>query len=1684
LDSALQASIKLSNYKREEVESIQPLLPFELDAMEFYSSTPVSGYAWARYSASSGAETTSQKFDIDICDEQGQICVRLEGLSLRMLTDDLVIAAGAQDSARDQLNRTTESTRYQYVQTASSHSLEERAVLQSSVFSLESTIPSATVLTDQVLEDHIRDVVRENIAAGLKIEQQAIQDDRPFTDYGVDSSISARLTKLISQYWNITIQATVLFDHSSIDQLVDYILLSYRDVLVEQMSNENIDESVPTGSHSLESIDSSPSAREANGSHRQRFRTPPHNRDWGSSGIANKARHDKINQGIAIVGMSGRFAQSDNLDQLWAHLANGKDLVTEASRWPLPATDKEGEALCRSGSFLNDIARFDPLFFNISGLEATYMDPQQRLFLEESWKALEDAGYVGLNDTGTTCGVYVGCGPSDYADLFSDEIPAQSFWGNSSSVLASRISYHLNLQGPAIAIDTACSSSLVAMHMASQALWDKEIDLAIAGGVFVQATSDFFQLTNNAGMLSATGHCHTFDARADGFVPGEGAGVVVLKRLGDALADGDHIYGVIRGSGINQDGATNGITAPSAKSQERLEREVYEKFAIGAEEIQYVEAHGTGTELGDPIEYQALTKAFRQDTTKKGYCAIGSIKTNLGHTVTAAGVAGVLKILLSLKHKQIPPSLHYQQGNPEIDFEDSPFYVNTELKEWEVEENRTRCAAVSSFGFSGTNAHMVIEEAPKIDRQAVKNPGHLIVLSARSEEQLRQQVEQLITHIEVTSELALGDISFTLLAGRKHFEHRLTIIVKELIELTTALSKWLETGSVSRIRVGHYQKGVQKEEASLKRYGNQCIDACKDGLNGNEYLENLSVVSDLYAQGYGLDYQQLFVNDSCSRISLPTYPFSKERYWVDDKKPIESSQLVTSQLHPLLHQNDSNAVEVSYSSHFSGEEFFFTDHLVKGNKVLPGVAHLEMARVAISRALRTDGAIELNDVVWLRPVVISDEGLCIHISVVPISDRKAEYDIYSIDEQGEETIYSQGEGCLIERADQQLVDLEALNSLCVENTWTSERLYSECAKIGLQYGCGFKGVIELGAGVDERGEFQVLSKFELPSFLDETVGVYGLHPSVLDSALQASIMLSLFEKEEVELIQPQLPFALDTIEFHRSTPDSGYAWVRYSASNGAEAVVRKFDIDICNEQSQVCVRLKGFSLRTLIGDIAISTVGMESSAEQLKKPIEPTLQWFLPDWEAVGGLSLLDDAPDAASTLVFDSAADALMKKTLKGYLPTVECVSATCPLSLEELIRIVKKRDKLKHVIWILPRDACCEAEAEALVSDQERGVLLGFRLVKALLSSGYDIQPLQLSVLTRQTQAIGAEEHYPAHASVHGFIGSVAKEQSHWSIRLLDLPLTIEEALLRESLCLPCDKAGNAWAYRQGQWYQQKLLPMNMPPLSDHSSALYRHGGVYVVIGGAGGLGEVWSEQLVQDYQAQLVWLGRRKLDATIQAKIDRLGSLGPEPVYLQVDAADREALEGARQQIRSQFENIHGLVHSAIVLNDKSVENMDEDHFMISLRAKVDTSVRLAQVFAKETLDFVVFFSSIQSFMKPAGQSNYVAGCTFQDAFVRSLEEQWDCFVKVMNWGYWGSVGIVTDEHYQNRMAAMGIGSIEPVEGMVALDQLLKSSISQLGFAKIAKLKAVLPQISSTGQVELVENEAAIETQMRQL
>ncbi len=572
--------------------------------------------------------------------------------------------------------------------------------------------------------------------------------------------------------------------------------------------------------------------------------------------LVKRTRPRKVEE-IAVIGMAGRFAQAPNLSSFWSMIAEGRDGVIE-----LPEQRREGGAVERGG-FLPDHDLFDPLFFKISPTEAALMDPQQRIFLEQAYAAFEDAGYAEPDLSGLRCGVFVGAGSGDYSrqlDGVGQGAGPQALMGNVASILSARISYFLNLKGPSLAIDTACSSSLVAVHLACEALRSGSCEMALAGGVCVVNTTLFLTAMREAGMLSPSAACHTFDADADGFVVGEGAGAVILKPLERALADGDHIYGVIRGSAINQDGRTNGITAPSAPSQTALEREVYEATGIDPASIGYIEAHGTGTPLGDPIEIEALTSAFRAWTDRSGFCGIGSVKTNIGHALTAAGIAGLIKVLLMLRHGQIPPSLHFNAPNPRIDFASTPFFVTDQPRPWARLGDAPRRAAVSSFGFSGTNAHVLVEEAPAAPVRAATEGPFVFPVSARSATALSQRCGELAHALMADPQPDLRDVAYTLAVGRTHWSHRAAFVASEREELVRQLLAYAEGRGEPKSEIANPETAAQIKE---------------------------------FLGGETIDWRSLIGPLGGRRVPLPPHGFDRQRYGVRPA-PISRTDVLTA----------------------------------------------------------------------------------------------------------------------------------------------------------------------------------------------------------------------------------------------------------------------------------------------------------------------------------------------------------------------------------------------------------------------------------------------------------------------------------------------------------------------------------------------------------------------------------------------------------------------------------------------------------------------------------------------------------------------------------------------------------------------------------------------------------------------
>ncbi|MGX1971327.1 SDR family NAD(P)-dependent oxidoreductase [Streptomyces kronopolitis] len=597
-------------------------------------------------------------------------------------------------------------------------------------------------------------LVREEVSRALHLRNaESVPCDQPLRDLGMDSVTAVELRNRIGARLGTRLPATLLFDHPTADRLAAYLLAN------------------AVGSTSKEAP-------------REVLHQAP-------------AVAPATDEPIAVVAMACRLpGRVNDPDGLWRLVADGRDAIGPfpAGRWDAealydPDPDAPGKSYAREGGFLDDIASFDAAFFGITPKEAAAMDPQQRLLLEMAWEALERAAIVPTELDGSTTGVYVGMFGSEYlAGSRLDQLDGYVGTGSALSVASGRLAYALGLHGPALTVDTACSSSLVATHLAVQALRAGECDLALAGGVTLMVTPQTFVEFSRLRGLSPTGRCRSFSDDADGAIWGEGAGMLVLKRLKDAEQDGDDVLAVLRGTAVNQDGRSQGLSAPNGPAQEQVIRRALEQSGLAPADIDYVEAHGTGTTLGDPIEAGALARVFGTSRPQDRPLYLGSLKSNIGHVQAASGVAGLIKVMQSLRHQALPPTLHAATPSRHVEWDGSGLELLQEPVAWPTAPGRVRRAGVSAFGISGTNAHIIVEEAPS--RQApqhrqVARDTQLFVLSARSEAALRGQAAQLARH--VTADTALPDLAHALARHRSHFEWRTTLVTGDRDELLSSL---------------------------------------------------------------------------------------------------------------------------------------------------------------------------------------------------------------------------------------------------------------------------------------------------------------------------------------------------------------------------------------------------------------------------------------------------------------------------------------------------------------------------------------------------------------------------------------------------------------------------------------------------------------------------------------------------------------------------------------------------------------------------------------------------------------------------------------------------------------------------------------------------------------------------------
>jgi acyl transferase domain-containing protein/acyl carrier protein len=1354
---------------------------------------------------------------------------------------------------------------------------------------------------------------------------------------------------------------------------------------------------------------------------------------------------------IAIIGMAGRFPGAKNLAEFWQNLQAGVESITFFEDDAILHSNTEAlnhPKAVKAGGALAEIESFDAAFFGFSPREADIIDPQQRFFLEIAWEALEQAGYTP--ETGGAIGVFGGSSVNTYFlhNLYANQGLTQTVGADQIRIanrpdnLTTRTSYKLNLQGPSINVQTGCSTSLVAVHLACQSLLNGECDLALAGGASINHSAQTGYLYQEGGILSPDGHCRAFDAEAQGTVNGNGVGLVVLKRWSAAITDRDTIHAVIRGSAINNDGSAKvGYTAPSSTGQSAVITEALAVADVPPDSLQYIEAHGTGTKLGDPIEVAALTQAFRLQTERSGFCGLGSVKTNLGHLDAAAGIAGLLKTVLSLKHRQIPPSLHFQTPNPQIDFDSSPFYVNAQSADWEVLPGQPRRAGVSSFGIGGTNAHVIVEEAPAISAMPCQRPQQLLLLSAKTATALEQATQNLADYLSHHPEVSLADVAYTLQVGRSVFAHRRTVVCETLRDASQALKTF-----------NSEQANSQQVSSQLQNRSDRPVAFLFPG-QGAQYVQ----------MGRGLyesePYFRQQIDDCCAKL-LPLLGVDLRTLLYPDSAPQDLEAL--------------NQTALAQPALFVVEYALAQLWMKWGVKPVALMGHSigEYVAACLAGVFSLDDALSL---VTLRGRLMQQMPAGAMLAV-PLPEAellpwlKADLAIATVNSP---------QLCVLSGP------FAAIDELC--QTLATQGI--ECRRLHTSHAFHSPMMQPVLLPFTEAVQKVMLCPPQMP-FLSNVTGTWIRAEEATDPHYWAThlrqtvrlsegiatlqqdphlILLEVGPGKTLSTLVQQLPtqsIRLTSLPHPRDPqPDTahllqtlGQLWLQgasISWTDYAEPQRRRVPLPTYPFERQ----------RHWIDPPAAFTA--ERSAA--KQP--DMADWFYsPTWRQV---PLLADSAalklPAGCWLIFlddISLGESFVQRLSQdnSLVITVQ-IDEQFAQQGDRAYRINPHRaedyEKLLQTIGQQGQRPTAIAHFWSLISptqswDHQLGFYSLLFLAQAL---GQQVlaEPLPLLVISSHLYDItGAETLIPEKATLLGPCKVINQEYPHLNCRVIEVVLPehmgdrdrLIEQLIAECAASRTDRV----AYRGRHRWQQTFEPVRLAADSGENPRL-RSEGVYLITGGLGGIGLALADYLARTVQAKLILVSRSVATPETLERIQEWTQQGAEVLILQADVADLAQMQRVKTQILERFGTLHGIIHAAGVAGDGMMQLKRRTAADRVLAAKVQGTMVLASLFQEFSLDFWVLCSSLSSLLGGFGQVDYCAANAFLDCFAHYYAHRNDlsCPTIAINWGTWQQVGMAVETQVpaalaQKRAASLAVG-ILPEEGVEAFNRILRSGLSQV-------------------------------------
>ena len=1302
---------------------------------------------------------------------------------------------------------------------------------------------------------------------------------------------------------------------------------------------------------------------------------------------------------VAIVGMAGRFPGAPTVEEFWRRLRAGEELITFFSDEELAAAGVDpallaDPAFVRTGGVVEGAEDFDAAFFGFSPREAELMDPQHRVFLECAWHALEDAGYDGERYPGRI-GLYAGVGINTYLHHAGvEQVQAlagryQAFIGNDKDFVPTRVSYKLDLKGPSINVQTACSTSLVAVHLACQALRSGDCDMALAGGVAIRSPQKTGYVYEEGGIPSPDGHCRAFDARAQGTVFGNGVGLVVLKPLARALADGDTVHAVIKGTAINNDGALKvGYTAPSVEGQARVVAAALAVAGIGPETVSYVETHGTGTPMGDPIEVAALAEAFRG--APPGSCAIGSVKTNVGHLDTAAGVAGLIKTVQALKHRELPPSLHFETPNPRIDFAGTPFRVSSRLTPWESAGPRR--AGVSSFGIGGTNAHVVLEEAPPAEPSGASREWQILVLSARTPAALDALAGELAAALRDRPEPPLADVAHTLRVGRKALPHRRLLVCREREEAAAALA----TSDPERIVNGAVEPGERPVAFLFSGQGSQHAGMARGLYEGEPvFRRELDRCAEILQPHLGLDLRELLFaspgvaleRTELAQPALFAVEHALARLWmswgVRPQAMLGHSlgEYVAACVAGVMSLEDALALVAARGRLMGG---------------LPAGAMLGVQASETEIVPLLGGDLSLAAVNGPSACVVSGPAE----AVEALADRLQARGVHHRHLHTSHAFHSAMMDPVLEAftAEVGKVELRAPRIPFVSNltgTWitgaeaTDPRYWVRHLRGAVRFGDGVRALLaEPGRLLLEVGPGNALANLARQS---------------VPAGERRVVLASLPHPREE---QPDTAVALRAL---------GRLWLA-GATVDWEAFVAG------ERRRRVPLPLYPFERQRYW---LAPRKPAPAEVDPLARKVDLADWFYAPLWrqsvppaedgDVEAPWLLLGEAPLLAGMAErLERLGRPLAVARSDDGFSRLAPGSYTLDLGRREdwdaLLGALREDGRLpKRIVhaWNLTGgdgDRSPESLLAGLPAARVRAFDSLVFLAQALEAAGA-AGGARLTVLSDGLQRVAGEtDLHPEKALLLGPVKVIPQEVPGLACKSVDVELSAGEELV-EDLLAEAAAEDQVVAWRGGERWVRAFGPARLERDAGPVTRV-REGGAYLITGGLGGVGLALAEELASHRRIKLALLGRT---AERSSGVEALEALGAEVLTLAADVTDPAAVAAALGEAEERLGPVRGVIHAAGVPGGRLLQLLTPEAAEAVMAPKVRGTLVLQAALGDRPLDFFVLCSSINAAIGGFGQTDYCAANAFLDAFARSRHRRRGTFVVSMAWDRWEEVGM---------------------------------------------------------------------------